>query len=59
LVYLLETSIEMQFNRTEHMFLRESREDNISVKRTEKMLRFTVRKMLTGTIVGETFWSPF
>jgi hypothetical protein len=59
LIHLLSTSIELQINRSELLFLHEDPEKNISLARTDKMLRFTIRRTLAATIFEETFWSPF
>jgi len=59
LIHLLSSQVEIQINRSELLFLKESRESNIAFSRTPKMLRFTVRKTLAATISEDTIWSPF
>lgn len=51
----------MQVNRSELVFLKEDRERNISVSKDKqnKMLKFTLRRNLSATIVSDTLWSPF
>jgi hypothetical protein len=50
LVHLLSNSMEMQINRAETIFLRENKEQSIVVSSSKKMLRFTIRRTLTGTL---------
>lgn len=59
LVHLLEHSIEMQINRSELVVLRDHAKQNICLTKTKKMLRFTIRKNISATILEDTLWSPF
>ncbi len=59
LVHMLESNIEMQINRSELLILKEDRENNINMSKNKKMLKFTIRRNLSATIVSDTLWSPF
>ena len=51
--------MELQINRSQCLFLRENKEDDIHMSSSSKMIKFTMRKVLTATLQEDAFWSPF
>jgi hypothetical protein len=49
----------VQINRSESMILRKNKEADIQMSRSKKMLKFTIRRSITTSILEDTFWSPF
>jgi hypothetical protein len=59
LVHILSSKIELQVNRSQPIFLKDDRQQGISLLRTSKTLKFTIRKKITARIHEDTHWSPF
>jgi hypothetical protein len=58
-VHLLCTKMEIQINGSVNIPLKKGTTDNITMTKTQKILRFELRKNLEGTLHEETFWTPF